>query len=95
MAGNAIGDRPYVPIEADRHSARLYVLLVGESARARKGVSRGRGEQLLGLADPEWADERVVEGMSTGEGLLERLRAHDRDDATTTRTRTTTTSSPT
>lgn len=80
MAGNAIGDGPYVPIEADRHTPRLYVLLVGESARARKGVSRGRGEQLLRHADPEWADERILEGMSTGEGLLAQLRQRDRDD---------------
>ncbi len=82
MAGNAIGRGPHVQIEADRHPPQLYLLLVGDSARARKGVSRGRAEQLLRLADPEWADEQIVEGMSTGEGLLERLRERvpDEDD---------------
>lgn len=80
MAGNAIGRGPHVQIEADRHTAQLYLLLVGDSARARKGVSRGRAEQLLRLADPDWADERIVEGMSTGEGLLERLRERMPDD---------------
>src|SRR5438034_11753307 len=35
--GNAIGRGPYYPVEGDRHGTNIFALLVGDTARSRKG----------------------------------------------------------
>ena len=40
--GNAVGRGPHYQVENDRHYANLFVLLAGETAKARKGLSAGR-----------------------------------------------------
>ena len=40
--GNQIGPRPHCQVEADRHRGNLFVALVGETSRARKGTSWAR-----------------------------------------------------
>ena len=39
--GNMVGRSPHVMVEADRHGANLFGVLVGQSSKARKGVSWG------------------------------------------------------
>jgi Protein of unknown function (DUF3987) len=68
--GNAIGRGPYYQVEGDRHGANLFGVLVGETAKGRKGTSWGRVLQLMEIADPEWAKDRVHGGLSSGEGLI-------------------------
>ena len=55
--GNACGRSHYIPIEGDRHPPQIWAVLVGETAKARKGTSWGRIRQLLDLAAPYWARE--------------------------------------
>jgi hypothetical protein len=69
-AGNAIGRGPHYRVEGDRHGANLYAILVGETAKARKGTSWGRVRQIMAVADPAWAAERVHTGLSSGEGVI-------------------------
>jgi hypothetical protein len=69
-AGNAIGRGPYYGVEGDRHGANLYAVLVGETAKARKGTSWGRVRQIMAAADPTWAAGRVHTGLSSGEGVI-------------------------
>jgi hypothetical protein len=69
-AGNAIGRGPHYRIEGDRHGANLYAVLVGETAKARKGTSWGRVRQIMIAADPGWAADRVHTGLSSGEGVI-------------------------
>jgi hypothetical protein len=73
-AGNAIGHGPYYRVEGDRHTANLYAVLVGETAKGRKGTSAGRIRQVMRVADAPWESERVVDGLSTGEGLIWHVR---------------------
>jgi hypothetical protein len=68
--GNAIGRGPFYQVEGDRHATNLYAIIVGETAKARKGTSKGRIEQIMRIADPEWARTRVDSGLSSGEGLI-------------------------
>lgn len=68
--GNAVGRSPHYTIEGDSHHANLFLCLVGESSRGRKGTSRGRVMQLMRYADDTWCQERVAGGMSSGEGLI-------------------------
>jgi hypothetical protein len=69
--GTYVGRKPYVQVEGDQHYPHLYVVLVGATAKARKGTAWGRTRQVFsGLADfPE-----VVSGLSTGEGLKYHVR---------------------
>lgn len=68
--GNSVGRGPHAVAEADRHGTNLSAVLVGESAKGRKGSSWGHIRELLARADPTWAGEHVAEGLSSGEGLI-------------------------
>lgn len=61
---------PFFPVEADRHHPNLFVGLVGPTARGRKGTSAGRCLGLFRLVDEAFVADRVVEGLSSGEGLI-------------------------
>jgi len=43
------------------------VLLVGQTARARKGTAQAEVNKIMALADPGWFAERVVGGLASGE----------------------------
>jgi hypothetical protein len=74
MCGNAIGRGPYHRVEGDRHHLNFFGLLVGATAKARKGTSLGRVRQILEPAASDWLHQRVVSGLSSGEGLIWRVR---------------------
>jgi hypothetical protein len=78
--GNAIGRAPHYLVEGDQHRANLYVVLVGETAKARKGTSAGRVRSIIRYADPIWTEKRNRSGLSTGEGLIDQVRDGDDDD---------------
>jgi hypothetical protein len=79
--GNLIGHKAYFPHEADRHYGNEYLVLVGDTAAGRKGTSWGHARRILAAADPEWASDRIVGGLSSGEGLIHEVRDPLRDDA--------------
>jgi Protein of unknown function (DUF3987) len=56
------------------HHPKLFAGLVGETSKGRKGTSWGYVRDLLAGADPDWADERVLGGLSSGEGLIYAVR---------------------
>lgn len=72
--GNAIGRGPYYLVEGDQHGPNLFALMIGDTAKARKGTSAGRVKQLLRLADEEWLRHRVHTGLSSGEGVIWEVR---------------------
>jgi hypothetical protein len=47
---------------------------VGESAKARKGTSLSRVRAVAKVADESWADNRLKNGLSSGEGLINEVR---------------------
>jgi hypothetical protein len=69
-AGNIIGRGPHYRVEGDRHGPNIFGVLVGETAKGRKGTSWGRVRQIMEIADPPWAQDRVHSGLSTGEGVI-------------------------
>ena len=75
--GNAIGDGPHVRVEADRHPAKLYCVLVGDTSTARKGTSAGHVRNIFRLIDPNWESENIKGGLSSGEGLIYHVRDAD------------------
>jgi hypothetical protein len=72
--GNVIGNAPYYLVEADRHHANLFAVMVGNSAKGRKGTAGGRVRAITKFADETWATERAASGMSSGEGLINSVR---------------------
>jgi hypothetical protein len=72
--GNAIGRGPYYQVEGDQHTTNIFGLLVGATSKGRKGVSKGRVEQIMAVADPFWATSRTDSGLSSGEGLIWAIR---------------------
>ncbi len=72
--GNCIGRGPHFLVEQTRHHPVIFAVLVGTSAKARKGTSWDRVKRLLREADLEWADTRIVTGLSSGEGVIWAIR---------------------
>jgi hypothetical protein len=68
--GNAIGRGPFFEVEGDRHATNLFAVMVGETAKARKGTSWSRIRRLFTLAEEAWVTSRVDSGLSSGEGLI-------------------------
>jgi hypothetical protein len=67
--GSLIGSGPHFIAERDRHPARLFAVLVGESSKGRKGSSWSHVRDVMQRVDPEWS-KRVPSGLSSGEGLI-------------------------
>lgn len=71
--GNAVGRHVFVRVGATVHHANEFICLVGKTSRARKGDSWNPVAALYEWADPQ-SKERVVNGLSTGEGLIHAVR---------------------
>ncbi len=78
-AGSAIGRGAHVAVEATRHHPNEFVVLVGDSAKARKGSSWDHVARLMVRAQPGFAS-RCATGLSSGEGLVWALRDPDGTD---------------
>lgn len=75
--GNVIGNNAYFPIGAGGEVyPRLFSVLVGKSAKGRKGTTWTDTAPLFKAAAPEWLRDRVRSkgGLSSGEGLLHAVR---------------------
>lgn len=67
--GSIVGDRPHFCVEADRHTMKLFGVLVGETSKARKGTSWGHLRNIFGAIDEDWK-KTIQTGLSSGEGLI-------------------------
>lgn len=72
--GNIIGHDKYIMADGARHHLSLYGVLVGQSAKGRKGTSWNHIANLAGKVDPEWKQNCVTNGLSSGEGLIWEVR---------------------
>jgi Bifunctional DNA primase/polymerase, N-terminal/Protein of unknown function (DUF3987) len=68
--GNVIGRSVYFEVESDRHYTNEFIVLVGRTAKARKGTSWGHVERLFRAAEETWVEEHIQTGLSSGEGLI-------------------------
>ncbi|MHB1539130.1 MAG: YfjI family protein [Solirubrobacteraceae bacterium] len=67
--GAAVGRGAWFQVEATRHHPNEFLILVGESSRARKGSSWDHVRRLITSADPTITG-RILTGLSSGEGLI-------------------------
>lgn len=68
--GNLLGRSGYAVAESSRHFANFFAVLVGRSAKGRKGSSWSHVRRLFHGIEETWTQERVVSGLSSGEGLI-------------------------
>ena len=68
--GNCIGPRPYFQIEATKHRANLFCMIVGRSSRSRKGTALGHVRRAFSQVDQRWCEKQITTGLSSGEGLI-------------------------
>ena len=79
--GNLIGRNAWFMAEADRHCANLFCVMVGQSAKGRKGISLGQVRRLIDLIQKDdgsdfddclrhWSSHCQADGLSTGAGLI-------------------------
>ncbi len=83
--GNCVGRSPHFLAEADRHGVNEFIVMVGDTAKGRKGTSLGHVRRLFESADSHWSSKRIASGLSSGEGLVWAVRDpitkfHDDDD---------------
>jgi hypothetical protein len=72
--GNACGRAAFLRVGADQHHPKINAVLVGETSKGRKGMSWGFVWDLMHAVDCYWAEERVENGLSSGEGLIYQVR---------------------
>jgi hypothetical protein len=62
------------------HHTNLFTVLVGKTAKGRKGTSWSWIESLMKGVETGWAKDRVSTGLSSGEGLIFAVRDPDDGD---------------
>jgi Protein of unknown function (DUF3987) len=72
--GAVIGRGAHRRVGVSEHHANEFVVLVGPSAKARKGTSWDLVEALIAAVDPGFVDHNIHSGMSSGEGLIDKVR---------------------
>jgi hypothetical protein len=68
--GVAAGRHRYCQVEATRHYPNIYVTVVGQTARSRKGTSYAHIDVQIRAADPTWSLDNLLKGVGSGEGLI-------------------------
>jgi hypothetical protein len=74
FCGNCAGNSAWVQVEATRHYPNLFTVIVGDTSKARKGTAERWARRILRQAHPAWEQSQTACGLSTGEGLIERVR---------------------
>lgn len=68
--GAALGPGAYCQVGLERHPLRIWAVLVGATAKGRKGSSLAPVRAILEHADPDFVQSRILSGLSTGEGVI-------------------------
>ncbi len=72
--GNVVGRGAYFVAEADKHYPNLFLIIVGATAKGRKGSSWGHIERIFKSVDEDWPKSCIRSGLSSGEGLIWTIR---------------------
>jgi hypothetical protein len=74
--GNCVGRNAFFPAAGVQHFGNIYICVVGASSRSRKGTSLGYVSSVFAGLDVVWS-ERRVNGLSSGEGVINAVRDPD------------------
>ncbi|MHB1845329.1 MAG: DUF3987 domain-containing protein [Deltaproteobacteria bacterium] len=76
--GAMVGSGPHALADGAEHPARVWALVVGDTAKSRKGTSAAQPRRVFRSADPDFDTERVLGGFGSGESLVDAV-AGDED----------------
>jgi len=68
--GSVAGRKAHFMVEATPHHTNLFTVLVGDTAKSRKGTSWGHINRLFEEVASSWVSEQIKDGLSSGEGLI-------------------------
>ncbi len=68
--GNLIGRQPHHVVDGEAHRTNLDVVFVGPTSKGRKGTAKAQISRLFEAVDSKWLADRVLGGLSSGEGLI-------------------------
>lgn len=74
MVGNLVGRSAHFMAEGHRHFCNLFLTLVGNTSKGRKGSSLSHVLRALRMIDEQWASNGVGHGLSSGEGVIWQVR---------------------
>ena len=72
--GNAVGRGPFMSVDGVRHGTNEFLVVVGETAAARKNTAKARALEMLQDIDSDWHGRRIRSGLSSGEGVITPVR---------------------
>jgi hypothetical protein len=75
--GNLLGPGPHATVASTRHGLNLFVILVGQSSKARKGTSWRQIARLFSEVDAPWLTARITNARITADGLIRAVRDQD------------------
>jgi hypothetical protein len=75
--GAMVGNSPWMHQGQSQHT-NLFVCLVGETSKGRKGTAFGVIKEAFDLAEKGW-EQVLVPGLGSGEGLITYLNTHEND----------------
>ncbi|MGA7414144.1 MAG: hypothetical protein WBW33_26970 [Bryobacteraceae bacterium] len=68
--GSLFGRGPHARVGGESHHTNENAICVGKTSSARKGTAKSDTFKLLSSIDPAWTENRVMSGLSSGEGLI-------------------------
>jgi hypothetical protein len=72
--GALIGPGPHALADSAQHPARLFAVLVGETAKGRKGTIEANVRRVTGGVDLAFTMDRRLNGFGSGEALIDAVR---------------------
>ena len=79
MVSGLIGPEPHLRIGNTRHPLLIWTLLLGSTGTGRKGEAAATASLFVAQAADDDLAQVLVGGLSSGEGLIERIRDYDPD----------------
>jgi hypothetical protein len=71
--GGAVGAGPHMVAGNVQHPACLFALLIGRTAKARKGTAVAVNRRAIERADRDYIDKRSMSGWGSGEAVIKAL----------------------
>ena len=73
MFGTFVGPKPRMIVDGSIHTARVFVVVVGNTSRARKSTATAQTRRLFADVDEDWCDDGIRSGFASGEALIKEL----------------------
>lgn len=71
---NMVGHNAHWRMERTKHYLNLFICMVGDTSRGRKGTSRSTPDYMFEQIDRDWRHHRIMSGLSSGQGLIWQVR---------------------